>query len=255
MYPRESVKNPWEGAMKPFKIFGSVYFTGTYQASSHLIDTGDGLILIDTGYANTVYLLVQSIWELGFRPEQIRYIVHTHWHGDHTEATRPLLALTQAKTVIGIRDDKEVAAHGYFQPDLVVSDGQTLTLGNTTIHFVETPGHTVGTISLFFDVQEGGRICRAGMFGGAGANSLAREFPTTYAGCREQYLSSLARLRREPVEVFLGNHCWNNDTKVKYRVMQESGGNPFIDSDCREWNRFLDFCEERLKKLMASDNA
>ena len=69
--------------MKPFSIFGNLYFVGNADVGSYLIDTGDGLILIDTAYPTTRALLVQSIWEAGFNPGDIKYILHTHGHFDH----------------------------------------------------------------------------------------------------------------------------------------------------------------------------
>ena len=41
------------GDMVPFRMAGNLYFVGEYAASSHLIDTGEGLILIDVGYEKT----------------------------------------------------------------------------------------------------------------------------------------------------------------------------------------------------------
>ena len=61
------VKYPWLGKMTPFKIFGNTYFVGTYQASCHLIDTGDGLIMIDPGYTKTAYLVINSIYHLSIQ--------------------------------------------------------------------------------------------------------------------------------------------------------------------------------------------
>ena len=108
MFPKRKITNPSEGKIEPFRIVGNVYFVGTYQASCHLIDTEEGLILIDPGYLNTLYLVVRSIYELGFRPEDIKYIVNTHWHADHTEATVPMVELSGAKTLIG-REDAQKA--------------------------------------------------------------------------------------------------------------------------------------------------
>ena len=228
---------PWEGKMEPFKIIGNVYYVGTYQASSHLIDTGDGLILIDTGYANTLYLVIHSIHKLGFKPEDIKYIINTHWHGDHTEATAAMADLSGAKTLIGVEDAEK--AKKYFEPDILVKDGDALSLGNTTIRFVETPGHTKGTVSLFFDTEENGKIFRVGTFGGAGANTLALG-KFDYDNCREDYRKSLNRLRQEKVEVFIGNHVWNNDTENKGNHLLVTGENLFIDDAL--FYRFLDYC-------------
>ena len=234
--------------MEPFKIIGNVYFAGTFQASSHLIDTGDGLILIDTGYANTLYLLINSIYKIGFRPEDVKYIVNTHWHVDHVAATAAMAELSGAKTLIGRYDEEK--AKKYFNPDITVKDGDTLTLGNTTISFMETPGHTKGTLSFFFDTVENGVTYRVGMFGGAGANTMVRE-KFDYKGCREDYRASIHRLKKERVDVFIGNHVWNNNTAVFGKILMETGENKFIDPTL--FGRFLDFCETRLDKVISED--
>ena len=146
---KEMRDKPWLGKMQPFKVVGNTYFVGTYQASCHLIDTGDGLIMIDPGYSKTAYLVLDSIYQLGFNPRDIKYIINTHWHGDHVEATNAFADLSGAKTLLG-KDDVEKAGM-YFTPDILINDGDELTLGNTTVKFMHTPGHTKGTISFFFD--------------------------------------------------------------------------------------------------------
>ena len=248
MFERRTIVKPWEGKITPFKIIGNVYFVGTFQASSHLIDTGDGLILIDTGYTNTLYLVLDSIYKLGFKPEEIKYIINTHWHGDHTEATAALAELSGAKTLIG-REDAEKASQ-YFTADILIKDGDELTVGNTTIRFMETPGHTKGCISLFFDTKEGDQIYRVGTFGGAGANTL-EQGKFDYKGCREDYINSLNRLKKETVDVVIGNHVWNNDTLKKGELLLTTGENQFIDD--KLWETFLDFCRERLKQLILAE--
>lgn len=248
MFQRRTIVNPWEGKIEPFKIIGNVYFCGTFQASCHLIDTGDGLILIDPGYANTLYLVIDSIHKLGFRPEDIKYIVNTHWHWDHTEATAAMADLSGATTLIG-RDDAQKARQ-YFQPDILLKDGDSLTLGNTTMTFMETPGHTKGTVSLFFETQENGITYRVGMFGGAGANTLAKD-KFDFPGCREAYRESVRRLQKEHVDVFIGNHCWNNDTFAKAKILAQTDENPFIDPGL--WHQFLTYCENRLDKVIVDE--
>ena len=235
----------WLGEMTPFRIFGNTYFVGAYQASSHLIDTGDGLILIDTGYAETTHLVLDSIYRLGFDPRDIKYIINTHWHNDHTAATAALAYLSGAKALIG-RDDAERATR-YFTPDVLIDDGDTLTLGRTTIRFMHTPGHTKGTVSIFYDETDGERTYRVGMFGGAGLNTL---IPGRFEfdGCQEAYFASLARLKGERVDIFLGNHTWNNGTYEKYKKLEETGENDFIDPTL--WPRFLDEYKHRLEEKM-----
>ena len=234
--------------MTPFRIVGNVYFIGTFQASCHLINTGDGLVLVDPGYSNTLYLVVQSIYELGFNPKDIKYIINTHWHGDHTEATAAMVDLSGAKTLIGRNDEEK--AKKYFIPDILIKDGDMLALGNTTITFMETPGHTKGTISFFFDTEDNGKIYRVGMFGGAGANTMALG-RFDYDGCRSDYRNSLHRLQNEHVDVFIGNHVWNNDTAKKGELLLKTGENKFIDNNL--WHEFLVFCEKRLDDVISKD--
>ena len=238
---------PEDGKMTPFKIADNLYFCGTYQASSHLIDTGDGLIMIDTGYANTFHMVVEAVKALGFEPKEIKYIINTHWHGDHTEASGMMAALTGAENVISRIDAPDVEGLGDFKPDLLIDDGDRLTLGNTIIEFVLTPGHTKGTLSFFFDTTVDGKTYRAGSFGGAGANTLVRSHASFYEGCREDYLASCDRLLDEKVDIFIGNHVWNNDTEKKGRILLEDGENLFID--CNEWKKFLEFCKKRCLEL------
>ena len=237
MFKRRKIIDPGEGIIEPFRIAVKVYFVGTYQASAHLVDTGDGLILIDTGYENTA--------DIG----DVKYIINTHWHGDHTEATARIAGLSGAKTLIG-REDFEKSKR-YFVADILVSDGDKLKLGDTEIRFISTPGHTKGCISFVFDTVHDGRSYRVGMFGGAGANTLARGH-FDYEGCREDYLKSLDRLRKETVDIFIGNHCWNNDTEAKGRILCQTGRNEFIDG--KLFGEFLDYCQKRLESLIEKEN-
>ena len=94
----------WESRMEPFRVFGNLYFVGTEPASAHLIDTGAGLILLDSGYPETLYLVLDSIRRLGFRLEDLALILHSHGHIDHIGGTRALVELTGAKTAIGAAD-------------------------------------------------------------------------------------------------------------------------------------------------------
>lgn len=248
MFERRKINKPYEGRIGPFKIVGNVYFVGTFQSSCHLIDTGEGLIIIDPGNADTLYLVIDGIYKLGFAPADIKYIINTHWHGDHTEATEALAELTGAKTLIGNKDFEK--AKPYFTADIKITDGYVLTLGNTCVTFTETPGHTEGTISFFFDTVDNGEIYRVGMFGGAGANTMVRGH-FDFEGCREAYRNSLHKLMKENVDVFIGNHVWNNDTFRKASVLKETGKNEFVDAEL--FGTFLRFCEKRLDEIIAAE--
>lgn len=240
------------GDMKPFKMAGNLYFVGTYKASSHLIDTGAGLILIDTGYAETADVILENMEELGFDIKDVKYILHSHGHLDHTEGTLKLLELTDAETFLGEGDVKYISG---WEPDHFYQDGQVISLGNTSILCLATPGHTEGTFSFFFDVEENGRTYRAGMFGGTGTNQLKKAY-LNRRGCswlnRGLYFKSVERLKKEHVDIFVGNHAWNNQTKGKYELMLNSSENPFINDT--EWVPFLERCEKDLETVMLKES-
>lgn len=243
---KRTISSPEEGYITPFAIADGLYFVGTYQASSHLIDTGDGLILIDTGYASTASMVLDSIHALGFDPKDIRYIIHTHHHGDHVDATPEIVRASGAKTIISVPDFPILKQH-HFTADLTIEDGGVLTLGDVTIRFILTPGHTVGTISLFFERTYKGKTYCVGTFGGAGVNTLVPESRDYYPGCRRDYLASIAKLEKEQVDIFIGNHVWNNNTEERGKRLLALGENDFINS--QEWGIFLDSCRARCQAL------
>lgn len=250
MYKVKHFTRFYEGYIEPFRIIDSVYFCGVYQSSSHLIDTGDGLLLIDAGYDYTLPLLIDSIHRLGFDPKDIKYIFSTHRHFDHTDGNELMHALTGAKVMIGEYDANGTELK--YRPDIKLRDGDVLKMGNKEFRFMWTPGHTRGTMSVFFDTVDNGVTYRVGMFGGAGSNTLERGNIEYYDGCIEDYINSLDRLDKEHVDIFIGNHCWNNDTDEKGRILRETGENRFIDPE--EFHRFIGHCRKRCIRTVERDN-
>ncbi len=260
---------PEQYRMRPFRMFGNLFFVGNADVGSYLIDTGDGLILIDTAYPTTRALLVQSIWEAGFNPGDIKYILHTHGHFDHFGGTQLIVSLSGAKTFLG-RPDAEMfrtrpemalisdARYAYlelFTPDVELEDGDVITLGNTDIRAISTPGHTKGVMTYIFEVTDGKETHTAGLYGGIGVNTLCRDFIVKYgnADYRDTYLGSLEKVRNEPVDVLLGNHTGQNHTKEKFKEMCENPGgkNPFIRPN--EWNEFLDFAADLYNRMLQDE--
>ena len=244
----------YEKYIKPSKLIGNLYFVGTFDASTHIIDTGEGLILIDPGYYESLYMVVNNIWEVGFNPKEIKYILVSHAHYDHMDAAEELAKLTGAKTFIGEKDlpllNGEIFHYPIrpFKPDVLLKDNDVITLGNTSIKCILTPGHTDGTMSFFFDITDGEKTYRAGMFGGAGTNTLVKAFMEEHnipVENRQKFLNSIDRLMTEKVDVFVGNHVANNNTDKKIKLLDTSEVNPFINPD--EWKQFL---YERRKKIM-----
>lgn len=262
-----SPAHPWEGRVEAFRISDNIYFVGTIPASSHLIDTGDGLILLDTGYLQSLHLVLDGIRKLGFDPGNIRLLLHSHGHIDHSGATRALAELTGASTAVGRGDAEMVKGitgddwarelgmeFSEFSPDRLLSDGDVIEMGKTRIRCLETPGHTPGTLSFFFDTAIGGKTFRAGMFGGVGVNTMQKAYiqeNRRYAHARHDFLHSVEVLRKEKVELQLGNHVGNNDTLGRAAKIASGCTHAFIDAGA--WPAFLDSREKQVRELIAAD--
>lgn len=259
---------PWEDTFEPTRIFGNLYFAGTYPASTHIIDTGDGLIMLDTGYQHSLYIVIDNIYRLGFNPHDIKYIMLTHGHIDHFGGARALKELTGAKIVIG-KEDREYANgtldlsyakelgmefNETFEPDILLSDGETISLGNTIIKAVATPGHTPGAMSYFFDVTDGEKTFRAGLHGGMGINTLSKEFLDKYNlpySLRDDFRNSMLRLNEENVDIFLGNHMQHNNTEEKAEKLKNGDKYAFVNPD--EWRQYNLWCIENLENMIKQE--
>ena len=260
---RES--EPWRGYITPFQIWGNLYFVGTLQASTHIIDTGEGLIMLDSGYQHSLYLVIHNMHLLDLNPLDLKYILHTHGHIDHMGATKALVELTGAKTAIGEldrnyvngkanlswADELGVSFYGKFEPDILLRDDDTISLGNTVIRAVATPGHTEGAMSYIFDVTDGERTYRAALHGGMGINSMEREFLDKYHlsyDCRNKFIGAMDRLAMKKVDIYLGNHAQQNHTVEKYE--QKCAGNKDAFVVPGEWQKALAEAKQSVLQLI-----
>lgn len=259
------MKAPWLYDRKPFQVTDNVWYVGNDQVAVHLIDTGDGLILIDTAWPSTLYLLIESIREAGFNPYDVKYIVHSHGHVDHWGGTRRFVEKYGAETFMGEKDrplmtDRidlscsiKYSSEGYadFKIDHWLHDGDTITLGNTTITVYEAPGHTPGTLGIFFDSTVNGRTVRCGMHGGVGINTLAKDYMETYGiNWRGVYKESMEKMMAQHVDVVLGNHPYQAHVFERLNAAKD-GENPFVDPTW--WPTFLKERMDMYNELMEKE--
>ena len=256
---------PWEGAFEPLKIFGNLYFVGSVPASVHIVDTGDGLVMLDCGYMHELYLTVDNMYRVGLDPHDLKYILLTHGHIDHFGAARALKELTGAKLVIGEKDapvargDNDLSYAKElnmefcetFEPDILLRDGDTVSCDNTVFTAAATPGHTAGAMSYFFNVTDGTETFRAGLHGGMGTNTLTREYLTRYGlpfSLRDDYIASMKRLAGEKVDIFLGNHMQHNRTQEKAQRVASGDAHAFVVPG--EWEAYCAWCLTYLQELL-----
>ena len=241
-----------QNRVKPFHMIGNVYYIGTDKFSCHMIDTGEGLILIDTGAEENAPMIVESLAELGYQVADVKYIVHSHGHFDHSHATPEIVRLSGAKTWLHKEDVRYL--EGKFVPDHYIEEGDVLQLGNVKMDFIHAPGHTVGTVAMFFDVEENGKTYREGMFGGAGANQLKKNYLKRQCLSyfqRGMFFETLEMLKNYTVDVPLGNHPYHTHTLQKAALAETAQVNPFIDPQW--WNGFMDTLAEKLRVILREE--
>lgn len=235
-------QSPWKYAVAPFHIIDRLYYVGNSWVSVYLLDTGDGLLLIDTAMAQNVYLTLEGIRSLGFDPKQIRWILLSHAHYDHCGGAAMISNYTGAKIYLGKEDmffltqrpELIHAVHGFFQPFDVhahYEDNKPMRFGEIEITAKHCPGHTPGTYSFFFHLQEDGKVYRCGMHGGIGVNTLTKSYlaehnlPLSY---QDAFLDNLNRMKQEKVDIPLGSHTNHNHMLEKAAKLGQKP-NPFID--------------------------
>ncbi len=219
-------------AKDPFQIFDNLYFVGVEYVASFLVTTSDGLILIDALFADEGYgdYLFDNIRELGFDPADLKYVVITHGHRDHYGLSRELQERTDAVIGAAAQDwsliENDLGA-GAPERDLVIKAGDTLTLGDTTLSFDVTPGHTPGVVSIEFSVFDRGREHKAYLHGGSAVRTSER------AGIQE-FLDGLKRVKAiEGIEVQISNHPFIDNLFERSAGIADRGPgdtHPMVDS-------------------------
>lgn len=245
------------GDIAPFRIAGNLYFVGTKAKSCHVLATSRGLIMIDCGGDDTVDTILESLDALGFSSKDVKIVLLSHGHPDHAGGARRMREITGAEVYLAEEDLKYVSDHQFgFVPDHFLLDGDEISLGDTVVTCLFTPGHTEGTFSFFFDLVENGMTYRAGMFGGSGVNQLKKSYlnrpdrRVSYLA-RGAFFRTLDRLEEEHVDIMLGNHTWQNNQEEKQKRLFSSPENPFIDPT--EWMKYLARARDALKKIMREE--
>jgi len=168
---REIPDQPATWHHEPAKVFDNLYFAGTKSRHVWAITTTEGIVLIESIANWSIPDTVENMKKLGLDPNQIKYVVGSHAHADHYGGARYLQDKFGARVIMSAMDwdliersPEEVvrgSSAGGPKPkkDMVVRDGQKLTVGDVTLTFYYTPGHTLGTISTMIYPLKDDRAC------------------------------------------------------------------------------------------------
>lgn len=227
-----------DGRITPTKLFDQLYSVGQNAVSAFALKTSDGIIVFDAlnNSDEARDLLVPNMQALGLDPKQIKYVVVTHGHGDHYGGARYLQDTYGARVIASAIDWDMMEKSGRSGPfrdtplprrDLVMADGQVLTLGDTKVTFYVTPGHTPGTLSAIFPVTDKGVRHVVGFNGGTGGGRDETGLRTS--------IPSFARwgqlTKAAGVDVLIANHPLHSASLEKEEILRHlkpGDANPFV---------------------------
>jgi metallo-beta-lactamase class B len=235
----------------PHKIIGNIYYVGTKTLSSFLIVTPQGNILLDSTYERNVPVIQKSVSDLGFKFSDVKILLGNHAHGDHQEGDAAVKQLTGAQVVAMAEDVdtlKAIKPGGKEHPiDRVIHDGDSVTLGGTTLVAHLTAGHTPGCTTWTTKVRDGGRDYDVVFH-----CSLRAQGNLTPA-IVDQFNRSFRVVRALPCDVPLGDHGAQYNMQEKYARLKPGAPNPFIDkANC---NLETDIQEAMFKATLAEQQS
>jgi metallo-beta-lactamase class B len=256
----------WNKPTEPFKMIGNVYYVGTDGLASYLITSPQGHVLVDTVMPEATAQIKANIEKLGFKVTDIKYLLNTHAHIDHTGGLAEMKAASSAQLVAG-EADKPLLEGGYYpgareetalnfppvKVDRTVREGDKVTVGDVTLIARETPGHSPGCTSWEFSVKDGDATHSVLIFcsGTVALNRLVTN--PTYSGIVTDYRKTFARARDMKVDVLLAPHPEMYKMAEKRARLAEGGPNPFVNPG--EFNAYAATLEKAFDDALAKQTA
>ena len=186
--------------------------TGLGDAAIYLIHFDGEAALVDAGCGGAEESLFQNISKYGVQPEQIKYLLITHCHYDHTggvhavrERTRcQVIAHELEATFLEEGDNTVTGARWYggtltpFKIDRKISeDKEQIDLGGRTIEAIYTPGHSPGSM-VYLTESEGLKV----LFG----QDVHGPLDSSLLSNREDYIRSLNLLLSLDADILCEGH-------------------------------------------------
>lgn len=261
----------WDAPQEPFALFGNSYYVGPHGVASVLITSKEGHILIDGGSDKSPKQIVARIRQLGFKPEDIRFILVSHEHIDHAGGVAELQRLSNAEVLAGAaavpvlrsgeagRSDPQYGGLPKMAPVArvrAVRDGEVVKLGPLAVTMHATPGHTQGGASWTWQSSEGGRTANmvyADSLNAYGSKAFRYSGDAAWPSARADLERSIAKVAALPCDVLVSAHPEVSDLWTRYARRAQRGAAAFIDTDaCRV---YADNARTRLQQRLAEERA
>jgi metallo-beta-lactamase class B len=255
--------------IEPFKVFDNLYYVGPCYVSVWLVTTPQGHILFDSAQEPYVDRVIANIRKVGVNLRDIKYIILSHGHLDHVGGAARLQEATGARVVAVAEDWTMIEAldgrssrrdpkpNRMPKRDVVVKDGDTLTLGHQTLKFHQLPGHTPGVLMTEgITVHDGSRSYKAVVpAGAAGGPGLT--------GAEQGVKNANTLAAMQGVQVNLQIHSWAEpdgypgggvlERAALLKNRKPGGPHPFVDP--ATWNQRARLAQESAAKTLAAERA
>lgn len=237
----------WDQPTDPVHIAGPVYFVGTKGLGMFLIQSSEGLILIDTGMPGSGPLTAASIMRLGLDPKNLKVLLTGHAHIDHAGAMAYLKRAYGAKVAImkeeqallesGGRSDFHYSEFSEFdfepvKADIVLNDGGQIKLGDITITALLTNGHTMGSTTFVTNITDNGKNYNVVFPNGLSINPGYRLVgDVSYPGIADNYRRTLRVLESLKPDIWLTPHNEIYDLESKRTRAAIEGVQAWVDPE------------------------
>ena len=238
--------NPdWKHPFAAHRIVGNVYYVGSWDLASFLITSPQGHTLINTGIAGSSTLIAAGIEELGFKAEDVHWLLTTQAHYDHVEDMAAMKRLTGARLLATAPDAVALEDGGkhdfHFGPeygyppvkvDQRIADGQVLNLGGNAVTVHLHAGHTRGSASYGLVVREGGRDYRV-LIANIGSinNGVRLTDNSKYPEIAADYARTFEAQKRLECDVFLASHAGQYGMHAKFSPGMAYSAERFVDPE------------------------
>jgi metallo-beta-lactamase class B len=248
----------WNAPQPGFKIFGNSYYVGTAGLSALLVTSDAGHLLLDAALPQSAPLIDRNIRALGFKTEDIKVIVNSHAHFDHSGGIGALQRYTGA-TVAASEAGARALEAGLPTPDdpqigmgpklhafppvrniRVVADGEVVKVGPVAVTAHYTPGHTPGATTWTWQSCEGSRcldLVYADSLNAVSADGFRFTGDARTPSIVDSFRKSIDTVEKLPCDIMFAVHpaFSGMQEKVKKRAADPKS-NPFINpGECRTY--------------------
>ncbi|WP_305824509.1 subclass B3 metallo-beta-lactamase [Massilia brevitalea] len=269
--PHGALAADWDAPQDPFPIYGGSYYVGPQGVASVLITSSKGHILIDGGTPKSAQTIIEHVRRLGFKPEDIKYILVSHAHVDHAGGVAQLQRLSGATVLTSPaaqpvlesgkpdRGDPQFGALPDMEPVenvKTVRDGEIVSVGPLAVKANYTPGHTRGGISWTWTAQElagAMQMVYADSLNAFGLHGFRYSGDARYPEAKADIERSIARVAALPCDILVSAHPEAGGLFERHARQANEGSTAFIDRDASR--RYADDGRQRLEKTLAQEAA